>query len=262
MKSLLSSIVFLSIFIACKSNTSNSSDMAKAEKSVATAAAITSDGGGDCASLLLFKEGAVISGHTLDAQGKETSTSVTTITKVSNVGGAEVSEVEMKTKSATLADHTSTGKYMCDGKMLSYDMSGFLASLQKKGTTIETPVVQFPIKVSAGEELPDASYSFTSNMGSKTMKVTCIIKNRKVEAKESVTTPAGTFDAYKISNDVDSKMVMDGMDEKMKNMMESMKDKMPKIHYVMWYVPSVTVVKMEMYTGDKISSTSEITSIK
>ncbi|MEO5942904.1 MAG: hypothetical protein ABIP30_00385 [Ferruginibacter sp.] len=262
MKSLLSSIAFLSIFIACKSNTTNSTDTTRSEKNIANATAITSDGGGDCASLLLFKEGAVINGHTLDAQGKETSTSVTTITKVSNVSGAEVSEVEIKTHSATLADYKSTGKYMCDGKMLSYDMSGFLASLQKKGTKIETPVVQFPINVSEGEALPDASYSFTTTMGTKSMKVTCVIKNRKVEAKESITTPAGTFEAYKISNDVDSKMEMDGTDEKMKTMMEAMKDKMPKIHYVMWYVPSVTVVKMEMYTGDKISSTSEITSIK
>ncbi|MEO8116686.1 MAG: hypothetical protein ABI653_03500 [Bacteroidota bacterium] len=265
MKNLLASVLLFSLLSACKGNpetnaagdTTNHSQSNEKMSSNASSA-----GSGNCASLLLFKEGAVINGHTLDADGKETQTSVTTVTKVSNVNGSEVSEVEMKTHSTMLGDKTFTGKYMCDGKMLSYDLSGMLAGLQKAGAKFETPIVQFPISVTDGETLPDANYSFTMAMGSKTLTVHCTIKNRKVVAKESVTTPAGTFEAYKITSETETQTDFGGMDEKTKAMMDAVKSKTPKISYVMWYVPNITVVKMQIITGDKVSSTTEITAIK
>ena len=56
----------------------------------------------------------------------------------------------------------------------------------------------------------------TMNRGGKEMKITSHIKERKVEAKESVTTPAGTFECYRISSVIEAETDMPGMDEKSK----------------------------------------------
>jgi hypothetical protein len=264
MKSVLNSILLLSIFVACKSNASNNSAAIESGNTDKPAAMSTSTetGGGDCGSLILFKEGTVITSHTLNAEGKETSNDTSMVTKVTNEGGIAVAKVTSKVHIQFASERTTTLKYSCDGKMLSCDINSMFASMQKGKTTIEGTDVQFPIKVIPGEDLPNASYSFTTTAGKKTMKIICTIKNRKVFPKQSITIPAGTFEAYKITSDVESETQMEGMDERTKAVMESMKDRMPKIHYVMWYVPTATIVKVELYMGDKLSSTTELTSIK
>jgi hypothetical protein len=52
------------------------------------------------------------------------------------------------------------------------------------------------------------------------------------------------------------------MDERTKKIMEDMKSKMPKNRMVMWYAPEATVMKVEMYQGDKLVSHTDVTAIK
>jgi len=65
------------------------------------------------------------------------------------------------------------------------------------------------------------------------MNITIAITNRKVEAVENVTTPAGTFECYKISYDIDTKMMFT-----------------VKVKGVEWYAKNVGLVKSESYSTD------------
>ncbi len=217
---------------------------------------------GNCSNLYLFHKGTVVEAVNYDGGGKETSKQVSTVVNVSNEGGATVSEVEMKNISAGSNEQVFTGKYSCDGNNLYVDLSSLFASMEAKGAKIEGDPIVFPINITEGQSLPDASYSFTVSKGDKEMKIKSTIKNRKVEGRESVTTPAGTFNCYKISATVDASMEMPGQDEKTKQMMEAMKKAMPKQRFTMFFDPNVSIVKVDTYSGDQLVSRSEVTAIR
>jgi len=65
------------------------------------------------------------------------------------------------------------------------------------------------------------------------MNMTISITNRKVEAVENVTTPAGTFECYKISYDIATKMMIN-----------------VKMKGTEWYAKNVGLVKSESYNND------------
>ena len=62
-----------------------------------------------------------------------------------------------------------------------------------------------PNKLSAGQSLPDADMLMTVKIEPISMKLNARVFNRKVEGKETITTPAGTFDCYVITYDHESK---------------------------------------------------------
>lgn len=217
---------------------------------------------GACANLYLFRKGAVVEGASYDAAGKELAKQSSAVLNVSTEGGALTSEVEMKSTAAGQDERKFIGKYSCDGNKLLVDLSALFGSMDAKTAKIEGDPIEFPINVSEGESLPNATYTMRVNQGGKEMKITSIIKDRKVAGKESVTTPAGTFNCYKISANVDAKVELEGMDEKMKRMMEAMKTAMPKQSFVMYFDPAISIVKVEMFSDGKLTSRSEITSIR
>lgn len=93
----------------------------------------------------------------------------------------------------------------CKDGIITMDMRRFIPEEQYKafGATevkVESENLQFPAKLSAGQLLPDGEITITA-VGSQipmTMHVT--ITERTVEAKETITTPAGTFECYKIKS--------------------------------------------------------------
>lgn len=217
---------------------------------------------GSCGSLYLFNKGMVVEGASYDATGKEISTQTSTVLNVSTEGGAVVSEVEMKSKSQGQDERVFIGKYSCDGSKLSVDLTNLFGTMDMRGAKIEGAAIEFPLDVSEGQSLPDASYSMRMTQAGKVMTITSIMKDRKVEAKERVTTPAGTFNCYKISANVDAKVELEDMDDKTKQIMEAMKKSMPKQSFVMYFDPAISIAKMEMFSNGKLTSRSEITAIR
>jgi len=79
-------------------------------------------------------------------------------------------------------------------------MEGF-KNMEIKLTTDD---LMYPSKLSPGMDLKDGSISL--EVGNGLMNMTTNIINRKVESREEITTPAGSFKCYKISEDVKSKV--------------------------------------------------------
>src|SRR5690606_23634060 len=100
--------------------------------------------------------------------------------------------------------------------------------------------IEIPNNLSVGQELNDAHVSMKVSMAVMKMETLVNMINRKVEKKESVTTPAGTFDCYVIYSDNETII-------------------MKKSHIFpsrVWLTEGVGMVKQESYNkdGDLISS--------
>lgn len=68
--------------------------------------------------------------------------------------------------------------------------------------------LEFPSDLNVGQTLKDASFEMAAKNSPMPMKFNFTITDRKVEGKENVTTPAGTFDCFKISEKTHSKMMI------------------------------------------------------
>ncbi len=93
--------------------------------------------------------------------------------------------------------------------------------------------LSYPRNMRAGDRLPDSEMEMTVRMGSmQLMRNRYAIRDRRVEAEETVTTPAGTFKCYKISSTFEYQML-----GKRTSREET------------WYSPSVGTVKSVFYDG-------------
>ncbi len=124
------------------------------------------------------------------------------------------------------------------GDILYMDMSNFInkAAFQREGQIppdiqITGNNMEMPMNPTVGVTLPDANVEMAMKMGIINMKMSALMTNRKVEAKENVTVKAGTFDAYKFTSDVSSS----AMGFKANS------------HSVAWYAKGVGMVKTENY---------------
>lgn len=254
-------IIFLAI--ACNSQPKTES-MAKANSLAEENSAVQTKAPvkGGCGSTLVFKEGVVLLSESFDGQGKLMGKHSTTIKKVYNEAGILFSEMEVKNSDANgKNEKTMTSVYKCDGGQIYIDLNNFMAN-DKQKSKLETSGLSFPYDPSVGDTIADANFSMktTSSYGERT--ITSHIKERKVEAKESITTAAGTFECYRISSVVSVDLDMPGMDAEDKRVMENVKKQMGKNKMIFWYAPDIMIIKMEYYMGDKLLTRNEITGIK
>ena len=254
MRKIFSACIMLSLF-ACNNQKTDpkekeGSDAVASEKAPATSG---------CGKLILFKKGAVIEGTSYDAAGKETSKTTTTVTDVKNEGGILTATSMGLMHSTATGDKTMNLIYKCDGNNLYMDINSMLQNFEGlnhiKG---DIKPLQFPLNISVGQKLPDASYTVSIDKGVK-MDITSTYKNRTVTALEKITTTAGSWNCYKVTTDIDSDV--QGLDATTKKIMDAVKDKM-KMSMAMWYHPEMGIVRLEMYHAGKVNVRTDITSVK
>jgi hypothetical protein len=92
--------------------------------------------------------------------------------------------------------------------------------------------LDLPSELSVGQTLKDVTYTIKMSMGTMTlMNRTFYVTDRKVESQENVTTPAGTFNCYK--------MTFVTSDEKGRNTTSAV-----------WYAKDAGMIKSENYKDD------------
>ena len=122
-----------------------------------------------------------------------------------------------------------------------------MAAYQGMDVKVSSSNISIPSNPTEGQVLGDGYVSADiSNEGIHMMTLTVNIKNRKVEAKEKITTPAGTFDAIKISYDLEMRMGL-----------------LFKFKGKQWFVKNTGIVRTELWNskGSKIKSYEELTKI-
>ncbi len=201
------------------------------------------------------KEGTVLVYKSLDKKSKETGTVKYTITKV-NASGNDLDITylveSIDPKESLLYKEEITIQQR--GDKLYMDMSNLInkAAFQQNGeipaeVEITGNNMEIPVNAQPGTLLPDASVSMALKMGFVNMKMAADLTNRKVEAIEDITVPAGTFKCHKFSSDVSATVM--GMTAKSKSME--------------WYAKGIGLVKSESYDkSGKVQSTMHLVELK
>jgi hypothetical protein len=179
--------------------------------SVAIVSITTNYAQNDCSNLLQFKKGfksqmtnydkkdqvqSVVNSEIVEVRNTATEAIAVCAIKMENAKGKKEME-SMKTEF-----RCSNGVFYMNFKDL---MSENQALRQMEGAEmkIEGGEMGFPSNLSVGQTLDDTNMSMQMIMnGTPLMKMTFNMKERKVEAKETVTTPAGTFDCFKVTYSV------------------------------------------------------------
>jgi len=158
--------------------------------------------------------GAVFGYQNLDAKGKITGTTRTTFIDVSEVGPAIIYQVKSETADAKNAN---TGmqeyKMRCEDGKFYVDMQNFIdpksmESFKDMEVSVDGNDMMYPASLSAGETLPDANITISAATGGVSiMNMVVTITNRQVVGTETVTVPAGTFECYKITYNIETKLM-------------------------------------------------------
>ena len=104
----------------------------------------------------------------------------------------------------------------CVDQVMKFDMKQFMSSESMKSfESMEMDItgdnLEYPSTLAVGDELKPGKMKMQISGATAmpmAMNFSIEIVNRKVEARENITTPAGTFDCYKISSTIRTKTVM------------------------------------------------------
>lgn len=168
----------------------------------------------DC-NLYSMKEGSVFGYQNLDGKGKVTGSARTTCKSVESVGSATVMKLLSEYADAKNSNQTTRELTMrCEDGKFFLDMQNFLdpKSMEAfKGTevTVDGAAMIYPSNLAVGQTLDDANVTVAAASGGMSfLSMTITITNRKVVGTETITVPAGTFECYKITYDIETKMMV------------------------------------------------------
>ena len=174
---------------------------------------------------------------------------ISDVTKSGSSATATINSEFIDTKGKTIT--SSTNNVKCTGGVMQMDMKVFIPAAQqeqmKTGAANASDVyLEYPSNMNVGDQLKDGQLSmdYESSGGLKS-SIQISITERKVEGKETVTTPAGTWECFKITahNKIVSKIAGIGIPINM--------------DVTEWFAPGFGIVKTESKTGK-----TEITAIK
>lgn len=167
----------------------------------------------DC-SYYSLSEGMVTAYQNQDAKGKVTSTNRSTCMNVSKAGNATI--YKMKSEYADAKNkNQSTREYemRCEGGEFYIDMQSLvdpksMEAFKGMEVSVDSKDLIFPAGLATGQVLPDANITISAATGGINLLSLLInITNRQVAGTETVTVPAGTFECFKITYDVETKMM-------------------------------------------------------
>ncbi|MBB6328246.1 hypothetical protein FHS59_003889 [Algoriphagus iocasae] len=216
-----------------------------------------------CGDIPFFQPGTEIISKDFNKTGQETSAQTIRVLNVRQENGFSVAEVEGTGRSLPTGAETQVKfSYRCDGNNLYFDMASMYRTQAKaKDSTFQSEEFILPLQLKVGENLPDIVSTVRSEQGGKPRSMTITLSNRKVTAQESVTTEAGTWDAFKITNDLKIDMELPGMDANMKEMIAKMQAE-TKLSSITWFAPAIGIVKSETYKNGELESGNRIVGIR
>ena len=190
-----------------------------------------------CEGFFPMKQGAVIETQSYSPKGKLQGTNRQTILSLESLEqgvAIKVKSEQLDEKGSPVFDQELTMR--CVDDVFYMDMNDMLdpktmSSYQDMEVSVSGIDLEFPGNMQVGQTLPDGNLNMSvESSGFSVMSMDLEIINRKVEAYEPITTPAGTFDCYKISYEMEVKTIF--------NM---------KTTGAEWVAKNIGVVKSEQY---------------
>jgi len=213
----------------------------------------------DCSGYWYLTNNAEVQMTIFDQKGKQSGIQTWTVTEVKKDGKSFTSVLKSSMKDEKgkqIAE--STGAYKCTDGILQADIKMSLPQEQMQAykpteAKLDAVYIDYPYNMSTGQSLADATFNMDMTMGNGGMPAKLLFNetNRKVEAKETITTPAGTWEAYKITYDGLFKVQVSGIGIPVNMVVNE------------WFVPGFGVVKTESYNKKgKLMGSTLLTSIK
>lgn len=161
-----------------------------------------------------FQEGRSFELSNYDKKDKLVSTVRNTVVEVDKNSDAWTASIEMKIRDKG-KEETSSAVYnvTCKDGVLNVDMRYMIDPTAMEAMAnfemeISGTALEFPSVLSPGQVLPDAELEIKGKSGGMpVMTLRQKVTDRKVEGFETITTPAGTFDCVKISQNSEVKML-------------------------------------------------------
>lgn len=205
----------------------------------------------DCKNYYFLQNNKVVEMTIYDKKGDVTGKLVYTVSEVKNSGNTTAANVQSQMfdkKGKSIAKGNSVMK--CSGGVMMIDMKMMIPQAQLEPYShatvkAEDVYMEYPVNMNKGEPLKDGNLTMDIDNNGLKQSLTMTVSNRKVEDKEKISTPAGTWDCYRIS--YMSKMSIKMMGVGVPINMEGTE----------WYAPGFGVVKTQSKYG-----ATEITGIK
>lgn len=210
----------------------------------------------DCKGYYYLQNNAEVEMSVYDAKSNVVARSIYNVLSVRKDAGGVTSDF-----SATIKDPKgnviATGKnqFKCNGDNIALDMRMTmpnLPQLQNMKVTADSAsaFLSYPSTLKEGQTLPDGSFEMSGSANGMDMSLEYKVTDRKVVAKEKITTPAGSWDCYKISYNMNLAMKMMGMSIPM------------NLAAAEWFAPGFGVVKTESYKDGQLMASMMITRLK
>lgn len=198
---------------------------------------------------------------TFDRKQKESGKVIYTISDINKTG-----DITTASFSSEIADEKGkiiskgSGVYKCNGGILLIDArvampQEQMAAYKDMDVKAGEAFIEYPPNLSAGQSLSDVSFKMdVINKGAPFSTITLNETNRKVEGKESITTPAGTWDCWKITYDGRFRATVGG---------PSGIGIPVNFKSTEWFAPGFGIVKTETYNKNgKLTGATLITATK
>jgi len=198
-------------------------------------------------------EGSSLKYTNYDKKGKEDAQLTYRVVEVTSVGDRVTATIEMEVSDLKGNTHSSSYGISCEGDAVKVDFKSLLNEqmLTRMGQgemEISGEDLEFPNALSVGQELPNGKVEIKMKLsGALNMNMNVETLNRKVEKKEKLTTPAGTFDCFVVYAETRTKMMMGTQTLPSRT----------------WLAEGVGMVKQESYNKDgKLMSSMQLTEFK
>jgi len=210
-----------------------------------------------CNTYYFMKPKSTVEQSHFDDKGKlslKTEFTVGDVKTVDNGSEAAVKQKVYDKKGKVISE--GAANIRCDGDNLYIDMkltmpAGPVSPTGNLEASSKKVYLPYPRNLKAGDKLENAQFAMSVDQGSIVQDIEIFVRNRKAEAEESITTPAGTWKCIKITYDMELITRAAGI-------------RIPvRIKGSEWYAPGFGVVKTESFNKNgKLTGTSEISSIK
>jgi hypothetical protein len=210
----------------------------------------------DCKTYYYLRNNSEVEMSVYDAKGEVVAKNVYNVQSVNKEGTALVADFTTTVKDAKGKELSSgKGKVKCDGDNLLIDMQMNMPNIpqlqaMKMETGTGSSFLTYPSAMKVGQTLPEGAFEMNSNTNGMDVTLQYKISDRKVIAKEKITTPAGSWDCFKVTFNISLSLKMMAMS-------------MPfDLIGAEWFAPGFGVVKTESYKDGQLMGSMQITGLK
>ncbi|MEJ7826927.1 MAG: hypothetical protein WKF91_01990 [Segetibacter sp.] len=158
----------------------------------------------NCLGYYLLQNNRTIDNTIYNKNGEVYGKQVYSVSGVSSAGNITTANIKLQmfdSKGKMMAN--STNNIKCKGGVIMMNMKMMMAQEQQFADAAnakgESAFIEYPSAMKVGDNLKNATFAMDMNRGGMQQHVSVKITNRKVEGKQKITTPAGSWDCFKIS---------------------------------------------------------------